>query len=963
MYLHLSIILLGFVVISPLAVQDLYETLGVSRSAKQNEIRSAYRRLAMKWHPDKNPSEEAEKNFLDITKAYEILSNAEKRKEYDTFGTIDSNAVNYEQRSPFFHHGFDADMLHDVLGDFFQPFRQFTREKNIVKIDFRAYRLDHLPATRTTPLLLLGYSHFCFACQRVRPVWSRLAEELTPLGVTVSVANIQDDHALREELRLLHTPGIIAVIDSKITYFVGTHITRETVLEFFTSALLESSPSRSAPVPGILSSNLGAPLITLVRGESHFAQFHDGWREDSRARAVFFKPSPRPPLRFCMAAFRAVDYLAVAFVNTQPEAGQLLARRLDISAGQEALVILHEAPEPVFSYSTGYLSRAIIDSAMLQHSRLSVPRILSPARLLDICPVDGRPPSSAFASVSEVHRSEGAGGRATGHSSHRHLCITLLLHSGQASGVGDLWLSTFRSALAPIPHTVASSLGIKDRLPKDFTPILSPAYMFRDKQASWWHSILQASTCRQRSSAPVGCPGIDSHSSNIDGHLVALWRISTRLIAFKLLPRNAGLHPSELLLSNATTLTNDDQHRKAADTAAAQLRSHLKTILSDLLLNMPAVADFARRIDPTELVSGLSQLPPDGWALAYVPNLEGYMQDEMATPLWLRIKRKAWALVVRFLSYLEEFFADPIGFLLSSTLLIALFFGYSLYRVVKDVLFEGGDRVQTGGRKHSSSREKPANSTTRPPERFVQTTQRQLVSLTPSTYDGLVRHSPPGKMTLILCTDSSPMGNRLANHFSQIVFKLADDSLVASRLSVDRYPRWLGWILESATNIPFRPQNEAEETYNRTTLTFNPANCRGTVLAVNSRRRYFSVYHPLLPGSGPRAVSEDEDDEENVENLVPVRGSNRDALRYRNFNKLLNLETDDVDDEDFEESSDASESSLRHRPPDGPLLEQELLHGLCVWLDRLFEGSLRRYHVRDWPTTLVMTDHEEYDRV
>ncbi|VDL97489.1 unnamed protein product [Schistocephalus solidus] len=190
-----------------------------------------------------------------------------------------------------------------------------------------------------------------------------------------------------------------------------------------------------------------------------------------------------------------------------------------------------------------------------------------------------------------------------------------------------------------------------------------------------------------------------------------------------------------------------------------------------------------------------------------------------------------------------------------------------------------------------------------------------------------------------------------------------DDSLVASRLSVDRYPRWLGWILESATNIPFRPQNEAEETYNRTTLTFNPANCRGTVLAVNSRRRYFSVYHPLLPGSGPRAVSEDEDDEENVENLVPVRGSNRDALRYRNFNKLLNLETDDVDDEDFEESSDASESSLRHRPPDGPLLEQELLHGLCVWLDRLFEGSLRRYHVRDWPTTLVMTDHEEYDRV
>ncbi|BHF68495.1 DnaJ molecular chaperone y domain [Sparganum proliferum] len=957
MHFRLSVILLSFTVSTSLAVQDLYDTLGVSRSAKQNEIRSAYRRLAMKWHPDKNPSEEAEKNFLDITKAYE------KRKEYDTFGTVDSSAASYERRSPFFHHGFDADMLHDVLGDFFQPFRQFTREKNIVEVNFRAYRLDHLPATRTTPLLLMGYSHFCFACQRVRPLWSRLAEELTPLGVTVSVANIQDDHALREELRLLHAPGIIAVVDSKITYFVGTHITRETVLDFFTSALLESSPSRSAPVPGILSSNLGAPLITMLRDESHLARFHAGWREDSRARAVFFKPSTRPPLRFCVAAFRAADHLAVAFVDTQSDAGQRLARRLDVRAGQEAIVILHEALEPVFSYSAGHLSRAIIDSALLQHSRLSVPRILSPARLLDICPVDGRPPSSAFASVSEVHQTEDAGGRASGHSSHRHLCITLLLHSDQAAGVGDLWLSTFRSALAPIPHTVASALGIEDRLPKGFTPILSPAYMFRDKQASWWHNVLHASTCRQGSATPVGCPGADRLSNNIDGHIVALWRISTRLTAFKLLPRNASLHPGELFPPNAT-LTDESGHRKTAGTAtsATQLRSHLKTFLSDLLLSMPALADFARRIDPTELVAGSPQLPPDGWALAYVPNLEGYLQDELATPLWLRIKRKAWDLGVRLLSYLEEFFADPIGSLLSSTLLIALFFGYSIYRVVKDVLLEGGDRTPVSGRKPPSSRERSANSTTRLPERFVETSRRQLVSLTPSTYDDLVRHSPPGILTLILCTDSSPMGNRLADNFSQIVFKLADEALVAARLSVDRYPRWLGWILESATNIPFRPQNEAEETYNRTTLTFNPANCRGTVLAVNGRRRYFSAYHPLLPGSGPRAHSEDEDDEENVENLVPMRGANRDALRYRNFNKLLNLETDDLDDEDFDDSSDASESSLRHHAAHGPLLEQELLRGLCAWLDRLFEGSLRRYHVSEWPANLAMTGHEEDNR-
>nr|VZI50036.1 unnamed protein product [Spirometra erinaceieuropaei] len=313
----------------------------------------------------------------------------------------------------------------------------------------------------------------------------------------------------------------------------------------------------------------------MLRDESHLARFHAGWREDSRARTVFFKPSTRPPLRFCVAAFRAADHLAVAFVDTQSAAGQRLARRLDVRAGQEAIVILHEAPEPVFSYSAGHLSRAIIDSAMLQHSRLSVPRILSPARLLDICPVDGRPPSSAFASVSE-----------------------------------EINFRAYRLDHLPATRT---------------TPLLLLGY---------------------------------SHFCFACQRVRPLW------------------------------------------------------------------SRLAEELTPLGVTVSVANI-----------------QDDHALREELRLL-----------------------------------------------------------------------------------------------------HAPG----IIAVVDS------------KIVFKLADEALVAARLSVDRYPRWLGWILESATNIPFRPQNEAEEAYNRTTLTFNPANCRGTVLAVNGRRRYFSAYHPLLPGSGPRTHSEGE---------------------------------------------------------------------------------------------------------
>ncbi len=67
--------------------RDYYEVLGISRSASLNEIKSAYRKLAMQYHPDKNPGNtEAEAKFKEATEAYEILRDEQKRKIYDQYG-------------------------------------------------------------------------------------------------------------------------------------------------------------------------------------------------------------------------------------------------------------------------------------------------------------------------------------------------------------------------------------------------------------------------------------------------------------------------------------------------------------------------------------------------------------------------------------------------------------------------------------------------------------------------------------------------------------------------------------------------------------------------------------------------------------------------------------------------------------------------------------------------------------
>jgi curved DNA-binding protein len=117
------------------AKQDLYATLGVSRTASEDEIRKAYRKLARKHHPDVNPNDrKAEERFKEISFAYEVLSDKDKRARYDEFG-LQGVSAGFDpgqareyarwsqgaQRSPFhetFSEGGEID-LEDLLGGMF----------------------------------------------------------------------------------------------------------------------------------------------------------------------------------------------------------------------------------------------------------------------------------------------------------------------------------------------------------------------------------------------------------------------------------------------------------------------------------------------------------------------------------------------------------------------------------------------------------------------------------------------------------------------------------------------------------------------------------------------------------------------------------------------------------------------------------------------------------------------------
>ena len=146
--------------------RDYYEVLEVSRDAGADDLKKAYRRLALKHHPDKNSAadrSEAEDRFKELSEAYQVLSDPERRAQYDRFGHA---AFEHDGKGFGFAGGFD-DIIGDLFGDFFGTGRSRGGRNRARRGDDLQYRLElkfeeaALGCERTLEFARL---HACTAC-------------------------------------------------------------------------------------------------------------------------------------------------------------------------------------------------------------------------------------------------------------------------------------------------------------------------------------------------------------------------------------------------------------------------------------------------------------------------------------------------------------------------------------------------------------------------------------------------------------------------------------------------------------------------------------------------------------------------------------------------------------------------------------------------------------------------------
>ncbi|XP_014615687.1 PREDICTED: dnaJ homolog subfamily C member 16 isoform X1 [Polistes canadensis] len=355
-----------------------YEILGIPRHATLRDIRKAYKNLVKEWHPDKTDHPAAENKFVEITKAYELLTDPERRRKFDNHGITEEGFLRQRRESSH------VNML-DPLEELFSGNYKFHYQNRDIalfhkmSITYRSFENVIVPKTYRTPYLILFYSDWCFACLQVEPMWRRLIDELEPLGVGLATAHAEKESSLARRLGMHTLPCLVITMDGRTSVYKESLFSVQKVVEF----LRNKFPYR---------------LIQTVNNNNIDA-FLSGWA-DNRIRALVFEKRDSARLRYLLMAFYYRARVAFGFVQIGKPETEAIISKYKISGDLDTLLLFNENFEkPMASVSMKDIPTETMHNVIASNKFLVLPRLSNQAVLDSVCPPEWLRPRKRLCAV------------------------------------------------------------------------------------------------------------------------------------------------------------------------------------------------------------------------------------------------------------------------------------------------------------------------------------------------------------------------------------------------------------------------------------------------------------------------------------------------------------------------------------------------------------------------------------
>lgn len=364
-------------------IWDPYEVLGVERNSNLEQIKSAYRNLARKLHPDKSDlsEEEAGVKFIELNKAFNILKDPEKRSRFEQSGETEDNRSRTTSRDSQHRRHSREYWAQNGYRTF--TFYSGTDSSSLRKISITSsqYYNEFLRDSYSRVYFVFFYASFCPSCSMIEKTWTKITDELSKFNIGSFAINVDNEPRLARDSGVSSIPSISCLVAGQLRPYDLPELSLAHLVRF----TKQSMPSN---------------LIVSLTTETDQDRFVTSSLQHNRRAIIVISPEENLKLRWNLLAFELDQYYKFGHIPLKSADYKLFSKKFKLGISDRSrichIVVFDEdieKPALILSQKGGDLDYSLLRKHLTRWPFLKLPKLSTQQRFDDLClhtiPKDG----------------------------------------------------------------------------------------------------------------------------------------------------------------------------------------------------------------------------------------------------------------------------------------------------------------------------------------------------------------------------------------------------------------------------------------------------------------------------------------------------------------------------------------------------------------------------------------------